>query len=63
MHVEIRTSSLISILIILLGNHYKEKQIVDFSHINRESEERKQNKRSFYFCGVGVEDENLDTNS
>lgn len=44
-HVEMRTSSLISILVKPLGNHYKEEQKEAFSHIYREREERGKEKK------------------
>lgn len=65
-HVEMRTSSLISILVKPLGNHYKEEQKEAFSHIYRECEERgkeKKKDKKLLLSGVGVEDGNLDANA
>lgn len=63
-HVEMSTSSLISILNKLLGNHYTEKQIAVFSHVYRETEERKKNQtKSFCYLGAGAEERNSDAKS
>lgn len=50
-HMETRTSNLISILIKPLGNDCKEKQVEAFSHIHRVSEERTKKTVSFYYLG------------
>lgn len=47
-HVEMSTSSLISILTKPLGNHHTEKQAVAFSHNYRETEEREKKKDYFF---------------
>lgn len=58
-HVETSTSSLISILTKPVGNRYTEKQIADFPHISRETEDKKTPKPKVLLSGSRCRGEEL----